>query len=104
LSRFLLSPDAEDDLDDILSYLDELPREPADRIALSIQTMLHNIGKEPYLGAPHSALTRLIGEEVRSRLVYPYRVFYRLGKKVPEVFAIRHGARDIQSLLGRRFQ
>jgi plasmid stabilization system protein ParE len=104
LSRFILSPDAEDDLAEILGYLDGLPPEPADRIGLSIENMLHSIGKQPYLGTPHSALTRLIGEELRSRLVYPYRIYYRLGKNIPEVFAIRHGARDPAPLLDRRFR
>jgi len=40
LARFLLSLDAEQDLDEILSYLDGLPRVPAERIAMSLQTML----------------------------------------------------------------
>jgi len=104
LARFLLSLDAEQDLDEILSYLDRLPRVPAERIAMSLQTMLHHIGQEPYLGAANSALTLLLGEEVRSRLVPPYRIFYRTSRKLPEVFAILHGARDISSILDQRFQ
>jgi plasmid stabilization system protein ParE len=104
LSRFTLSPDAEYDLAEILDYLNGLPHKPVDRIGSSIENMLHSIGKQPYLGAPHSALTRLIGEEVRSRLVHPYRIFYRLGKNIPEFFALRHGARDPAALLDRRFQ
>jgi plasmid stabilization system protein ParE len=49
-------------------------------------------------------LTRLLGEEVRSRLVHPYRIYYRLGASTPEVIAILHGARDQRSILGERFQ
>ena len=104
MSRFFLAPEAHRDLNDILSYLDELPHEPGERIAHSLQAMLHSIGREPYLGTPQSHLTRLLGEEVRSRLVHPYRIFYRIGKHSPEVFAILHGARDQSSILDRRFQ
>jgi plasmid stabilization system protein ParE len=104
LSRFHLSAEAELDLDDILTYLDQLPLEPGDRIAESLQGILESIGTQPLLGAPHSQLTRLLGQEVRSRLVPPYRIYYRLGKNIPEIIAILHGARDQTSILGNRFQ
>jgi plasmid stabilization system protein ParE len=104
LSRFLLSIDAEFDLDEILAYLDEIPQDPGDRIAQSIQTMLESIGSQPYLGTQQSHLTRLLGEEVYSRLAYPYRIYYRLVKSIPEVFAILHGARDQRSILDSRFK
>jgi toxin ParE1/3/4 len=104
LSRFHLSAEAELDLDEILAYLDQLPLEPGDRIAESLQGMFESIGSQPYLGASHSHLTRLLGQEVRSRLVPPYRIYYRLGKSIPEIVAILHGARDQSSILGSRFQ
>jgi plasmid stabilization system protein ParE len=104
LSRFRFSIDAERDLEDILEYLDQLPLEPGDRIAESLQAMFESIGSQPYLGAPHSHLTRLLGQEVRSRLVPPYRIYYRLGSRIPEIIAILHGARDQSSILGSRFQ
>jgi plasmid stabilization system protein ParE len=97
LSHFHLSAEAELDLDDIFTYLNQLPLEPGDRIADALQGMLESIGA-------HSHLTRLLGQEVRSRLVPPYRIYYRLGTSVPEVIAILHGARNQTSILGRRFQ
>ena len=104
MSRFHLSAEAELDLDEILAYLDQLPLEPGDRIAESLQGMFESIGAQPLLGAPHSHLSRLLGQEVRSRLVPPYRIYYRLGANIPEIIAILHGARDQSSLLGNRFQ
>ncbi len=104
MSHFHLSAEAELDLDDIFTYLNQLPLEPGDRIADALQGMLESIGAQPLLGAPHSHLTRLLGQEVRSRLVPPYRIYYRLGTSVPEVIAILHGARNQTSILGRRFQ
>ena len=104
MSRFHLSAEAKLDLDDILAYLDELPLEPGNRIAESLQGMLEGIGAQPLLGAPHSHLTRLLGQEVRSRLVPPYRIYYRLSTNIPEIIAILHGARGQSSILGNRFQ
>ena len=94
---------ADFDLDDILAYLDGLPDEPANRILDSIEETLQSIAKQPYLCAAHSELTRLLGEEVRSRLVSPYRIFYRVGRSGPEILSILHGARDQRNLLTSRF-
>ena len=104
LNRFHLSADADRDLDEILTYLDQLPLEPGNRIAQSLQSALLTIAKNPYLGSANSHLTLLLGEEIRSYLVYPYRIFYRASRTVPEIIAILHGARDQSSILGRRFQ
>jgi plasmid stabilization system protein ParE len=71
VSRFHLSPDAEGDLDEIVAYVDQFPLQVGDRIRESLQTMLHIIGRQPYLGLQDSYLTRLIGEEVRSRARLP---------------------------------
>jgi plasmid stabilization system protein ParE len=104
LNRFLLSAGAQRDLDDIREYLVGVPPEHAKRIAQSLRAMLRSVGKQPLLGTAHSYLTRLLGEEVRSRIVPPYRIFYRFGKNVPEVIAILHGARDQHAILGERYQ
>jgi plasmid stabilization system protein ParE len=59
--------------------------------------------EQPYLGLHHSELTRLLGEEVRSRLIAPYRIYYRLGRSGPEIISILHGARNQRSILTSRF-
>jgi plasmid stabilization system protein ParE len=64
MSRFFLSADANRDLDEIERYLEELPIGPASRGAETIVRTLNSIAKEPYLGAPHSTLTRMLGVEV----------------------------------------
>ncbi len=104
MTPFHFSAEAEIDLDEILEYLDALPVGPGDRVAQAIQEMIESIAAQPYLGTSHSSLTRLLGQEVRSRLVPPYRIYYRMGAKVPEIIAILHGARDQRSILGARFQ
>ena len=104
MSRFVLSVDANRDLDEIESYLEKLPNDPAARGADAIVRTLRSIGKEPHLGAPHSNLTRLLDVEVRSRLTLPYRIYYRLGSAMPEIIAVLHTARDSTTILAERFQ
>jgi len=97
------SAHADFDLDEVLAYIDELPERPANRILDSLEETLQSIAGHPFLGAPHSHLTRLLGEEVRSRLVAPYRIFYRMGRSTPEIISILHGARNQSAILGTRF-
>jgi plasmid stabilization system protein ParE len=104
VSRFFLSADARRDLEDFEADMDQLTTAAATRIALALQEMLNNIAENPYRGSPQSFLTRLIGEEARSRLVFPYRVYYSTGRGSPEIIAIIHGARDQAGILARRFQ
>ena len=104
MNRFFLSPQADQDIDEILEYLDGLPLEPGNRILDAIQATILSIAAQPYLGSPHSQLTRLIGEEARSRVVGPYRIFYRLRGTGPEIIAVLHSRRDIASILSARFQ
>jgi toxin ParE1/3/4 len=103
LSRRALSPDAEFDVDEINVYLSQAPVSAAERVMASIQETMHSIMAYPYLGAPHSELTRLLGEEVRSRLVASYRIYYRLGRSGSEIISILHGARDQRNVLTSRF-
>ena len=104
MNRFFISPDATGDIDEILDYIDQLPIGPGERVVDELQAMILNIAAQPYLGAPHSYLTRLIGHEARSRVVGPYRIFYRLKSSHPEIIAVLHSARDIRGILSVRFQ
>ncbi|HWB31770.1 MAG TPA: type II toxin-antitoxin system RelE/ParE family toxin [Acidobacteriaceae bacterium] len=103
MSPRLLSPEAEQDLDEINTYLNHVPPAPAQRVLDSIEETIGSILSHPYLGAAHSELTRLLGEQVRSRLVAPYRIYYRIARSGPEIISILHGSRDLRSILGSRF-
>ncbi len=85
MSRFLLSKEGEADLDEILAYLDSMPDGPASRFGQGLFKTLNSIAEYPLLGAPHS-----------------YRIYYRLDKAVPEVFAIVHTALDTAAVLADR--
>jgi plasmid stabilization system protein ParE len=97
------SADGRDDLAEILDYFGQIPDGPANRILDSLEETFQSILTHPYLGAAHSELTRLLGEEIRSRLVASYRIYYRLGRSGSEIISILHGARDQRNVLTSRF-
>lgn len=99
-----LTAEADQDIEEIAGYLGQLPAAPATRIGKSLRDMLRDIARHPYRGAAHSELTRLLGEEVRSRLVAPYRIYYRLGRSGPEIISILHGSRNQRNILSSRFR
>ena len=99
-----LSSDAKRDLAEIRLYLGQLPANPAESIAREIRAMFRSIADNPYLGQAHSDLTLIAGQEVRSRLCGAYRIYYRICKTLPEIFAIRHTARNSRGLLINRLQ
>jgi plasmid stabilization system protein ParE len=102
MSRFLLTQDAEADLHGIDAYLDSIPKSSATRVAKEIAEALLTIGDFPFIGLAHSHLTLLLGREVRSRLVHPYRIYYTFAGRTPEILAILHGARDHATVLSTR--
>jgi len=104
MSRFFFSEAAKRDLQDIRAHLNGIAPGPDRRTTKALRKAFNGIADSPYLGAPHSTLTRLLGTEVRSRLSDPYRIFYRLDRSAPEIFAILHTARDIPAVLIDRFQ
>jgi plasmid stabilization system protein ParE len=104
VSRFFISADADRDLDSILEDLQQFPYSFGDRLLASLEAAFFSIGLQPYLGTRHSEYSRLLGEEVRSRLVYPYRVFYRMGGSSPEIIGVIDPTRDIGPIMARRLQ
>jgi plasmid stabilization system protein ParE len=99
-----MSPDAERDLDDILEYLDGIPERPALFIASTLQKAFDSLAAYPYRGAAQSELTRIAGQEVRSRYVNDYRIFYFVAGRAPEIVGVLHAARDGVGLMARRLQ
>src|SRR6202012_3442281 len=98
-SSFYLTRDAADDLADIRRYLDPIPERFAAPIRRGLRGILQEIATHPQRGASHSEATRLIGQEVKTRVFPPYRIFYKDLRGTPEVLAILHTAQDVSTLL-----
>jgi plasmid stabilization system protein ParE len=104
VSLYRLSPQARRDLEQVRLYLSDVPVEAAMRAKLQLRDGLRLIAGQPMMGHTDSESTRLIGEEIRSWLIPPYRVFYRASRSPIEFVAILHGARDLRAILRRRLQ
>jgi len=104
MSRFYLTEHAGEDLDDIRSYFADIPDRFGLPVRQALRTMLHEIAANPQRGSSHSEGTRILGQEVRTRAVPPYRIFYRELRGVPEILAILHTAQDISAILRKRLQ
>ncbi len=99
-----MSSDARRDLAQIKAWMDDLPAAPARRIANALRNAFDSIASNPFEVPADSALTRLFGQEVRSRLIKPYRVYYFTDGRHPEIIAILHGNRDKSAILAARVQ
>lgn len=104
MTAYRLTPAALEDLHDIRSYLDPVPERYAEPIRRGLRLIFREIAAFPDRGATHSQATRTMGQEVRTRVLPPYRIFYReIGDSV-QILAILHTARDIDRILSDRLQ
>jgi plasmid stabilization system protein ParE len=104
VTRYYLTRDTFADLDEIRRYLDPFPERYTLPIRRGLRSLLKEIAAHPDRGANHSEATRLLDQEVRTRALPPYRIFYRDQQGTPEVIAILHMARDVKSILAERLQ
>jgi toxin ParE1/3/4 len=92
------SPKAEEDLIEIWTYL---ARESSDQVADDqlnhIERACATLEMLPYSGRPRDNL--LPG--VRSMLVHPYVVFYRVRNEAVEIIRVIHGRRDIGAIFAK---
>jgi plasmid stabilization system protein ParE len=102
MSRFLLSKEAERDLDGIIAYVQALPEKPGLKLGKALQQTMHLLADYPHLGAVHKAYSLLSGEEIRRFVTEDYLFFYAPERRVIVFTAILHGRQDIDPILRRR--
>jgi plasmid stabilization system protein ParE len=102
LNRYTLNRDAESDLDGIIRDLLGIPDRPALKIGKDLQAMLQQIAEWPRLGVEYKDFHSRYGYEVRSRLCGNYKIFYRAGLSTPDIVAVIHMKRDIDSIMRER--
>lgn len=86
---------AEDDLEEILIYLDERSPAAAQRVARSIHDRCAQLGSFPGMGRARNDL----GEGIKSIVVEKYVIFYRSTETAVEIVRILHGARDVDRIM-----
>lgn len=90
-----LSPEAQEDLIEIWSYIAQFSEEAADKIIDAIYQKADLLARSPYLGKERSELH----PGLRSFVIEKYVLFYRPIDNGIEVVRVLHGARDIDQLL-----
>jgi antitoxin ParD1/3/4/toxin ParE1/3/4 len=97
MSRFILTPRAEQDLGDIWDYIAEDSVDAADRVLAAIEATLKRLAENPHIGHIREDLA---DRRHRFWVVYSYLIVYRFEMRPVEVIRVLHAARDVQSILG----
>jgi toxin ParE1/3/4 len=93
--RLIWSQPADFDLLDIWSYLaEQASSDTADRQLRTIVTACERLAARPLLGRPRNELV----QGMRSIVVRPYLVFYRVGDATVEIIRVLHGRRDLDAI------
>ena len=98
--RFVLAPEAAQDLVQIWRYLKKESSEKiADRVEAAIRSQIVALAQRPGIGHWRKDLTE---EAVKFFPVYSYLIVYRPDTKPLHVVAILHGRRDVEQILKTR--
>jgi toxin ParE1/3/4 len=91
---------AENDLESILTYLDEHSPAAAQRLAKALDERCRLLEQLPMMGRPRDDLAM----GLRSVVIEGYVLFYRITTSAVEVIRILHGRRDIDSIMKEQDQ
>ena len=100
MTRYILSEDADRDLDDIWDYIAADNVDAADRWIGKLFDAFDAIGNTPGIGHKREDLTAY---PVQFWPVGAYLVIYRATSRPIEIVAVTQGARDIPAFLHGRF-
>jgi antitoxin ParD1/3/4/toxin ParE1/3/4 len=93
---FILTSQAERDLDQILDYLVEDSVNAAGRVLDAIDKAFNKLAKTPGIGHFREDLA---DKQHKFFLVYSYLIVYRFQSKPLQILRVLHTSRDIQALL-----
>jgi plasmid stabilization system protein ParE len=89
---FVLTPEARNDLKDILLDIAEDSPDTAERLRSEFYEMLQSLGRSPGMGHYHD---ELLSRKYRFWNFYSYVVAYAWETKPIQVISVVHGARDL---------
>jgi plasmid stabilization system protein ParE len=97
--RYIVSPSASHDLEEIWDFIADDNIEAADILLAEFEKAMGGVAANPLAGHRRSDLT---GKPVRFWNVGRYLVVYRPRKRPVEIVAVLHGSRDVAKILRRR--
>ncbi len=96
MNRFVLTPRAKRDLDDIWDYIADDNIEAADQVLDALSSAMVKLAKNPGIGHWREELT---DKRHRFVLVYSYLIVYRHRTKPLQIIRVLHAARDVRNIL-----
>ena len=97
MKRYVLTPSAKQDVNDIWDYIANDNIEAADRVLDALESAMVKIAKNPSIGHWREELA---GRRYRFFLVSSYLIIYRREEKPLQIVRVLHAARDVQGILG----
>ena len=97
MKRYVLTPSAQRDVNDIWDYIANDSVEAADRVLDALESAMIKLAKNPGVGHWREELA---DKRHRFVLVYSYLIVYRHEAKPLQIIRVLHASRDVQSTLG----
>ncbi|HZY61284.1 MAG TPA: type II toxin-antitoxin system RelE/ParE family toxin [Edaphobacter sp.] len=97
MNRFVLTPLAEQDLNEIWGYIGDDSVEAANNVLSKIEAAIYRLAEHPGLGHLREDLA---DRRHRFYLVYSYLIVFRSGTDPLQIIRVLHAARDVQTILG----
>ena len=97
MKRYVLTPSANKDINDIWDYIAGDNIEAADRVLNALQSAIIKLAKNPHIGHQREELA---DNRHRFFLVFSYLIVYRHEAEPLQILRVLHAARDLQSILG----
>src|SRR5713226_2816844 len=97
MKRYVLTPSATRDVNEIWDYIADDNIEAADRVLDALENAMVKLAKNPGIGHWREELA---DKRHRFLLVYSYLIIYRHETKPLQIIRVLHAARDVQSILG----
>jgi len=97
MNRFVLTPRAKQDVNDIWDSIADHNIEAADRVIGALHSAMAKLAKTPGIGHWREELT---DKRHRLFLVYSYLIVYRDKTNPLQIIRVLHAARDVKSILG----
>ncbi len=95
-SRFIVSPEALEDLDEIWLFIAEDSVETAEKVEKEFRKAFELLAHQPELGHTRGDLT---DQAVKFWPLYSYLVVYDPGKRPIEIVRVLHGALDLPEIM-----
>ncbi len=95
--KFVLTPRAEQDVEDIWDFIALDNIRAADRVIGDIERAFKRLAQAPGIGHYREELA---DKRHRFHLVYSYLIVYRWQRRPLQVLRVLHAARDVQTILG----